>query len=107
MHFYCIRHSETEANLAKVKGVADTRLTEHGRTQTINFAKQLLTNQMSFSVIVTSPLTRALEAAQILGNIIKTPVEVHNSMYQIQQAFRRFVALNYTYPDYTPIQRRS
>ncbi|MEO6761410.1 MAG: histidine phosphatase family protein [Candidatus Saccharimonadales bacterium] len=66
---YFVRHGESEANLQRVfAGQMDTPLTNKGRTEA-RTASESLKNQ-HFDLIVSSPLVRAHETAQIIAHKI-------------------------------------
>ncbi|MBE5937296.1 MAG: histidine phosphatase family protein [Lachnospiraceae bacterium] len=71
MRMYLMRHGETEWNrLLKLQGRSDIPLNDNGIAMAKNAAKGLL--DVDFSVIYSSPLTRALQTAEIIrgaGNI--------------------------------------
>lgn len=61
-----MRHGETDANVAGVvSGQTDSKLTERGRAQAR--AARDPARALSISDIVASPLTRALETAEIIA----------------------------------------
>ena len=66
MTFYVLRHGQTDWNVqARLQGSTDIPLNDTGRTQA-HVAADILKNQ-GLTRIVASPLSRALETAQIVG----------------------------------------
>lgn len=64
--FYLIRHGETEWSLTgQHTGRTDKELTENGRNQAEGVKEMLRT--LSFVRVLSSPLKRAMETAQIVG----------------------------------------
>jgi uncharacterized phosphatase len=64
-----IRHGETDWNsLGKLQGIEDIELNDLGREQAINTARYFETS--SWDIIVSSPLKRAYETAQIIASCI-------------------------------------
>lgn len=71
---YIVRHGKTDwNNLDKIQGVADVALNDAGRTQATDAAGRLA--QFNFEYIVSSPLSRAMETAKIIGNKLNLRVE--------------------------------
>jgi len=99
---YLIRHGETNWNLEKrAQGVSDIPLNQMGKIQAKNLAKKL--QRIMFSKIYTSPLTRALETAEImaksLGNVI---VEMDN-FAELDQGMlegMKFNEMNEKFPEF-------
>ena len=80
MQFYCIRHGESEANRARIKGIMDTPLTERGREQAKVFAKQMQHESCPFSSIISSPQDRAEETARIISRMLNLPLDRHDGL---------------------------
>ena len=67
MKVYCIRHGQTVANVRDIKGEPDTVLTPHGEEQAHTLASELLRDGARFDVVVSSPLIRAVQTAEIIA----------------------------------------
>ena len=67
-YIYLVRHGECKANVDGVIAGAgdDSPLTELGKQQAVDAAKNL--NGIQFDLIVTSPMTRAKDTAEIIAN---------------------------------------
>ena len=73
-HLYFVRHGESVANVQRVfAGQMDTPLTEKGRKQAQAAGKDA--RGQHFDLIVSSPLVRAHETAQIIAREIGYPLE--------------------------------
>lgn len=74
-HFYIFRHGETDLNaLKKIQGQScNNSLNENGRKQAEALAENLKDKHLE--LIVSSPLKRALETAEIVAQILKLPVK--------------------------------
>lgn len=66
---YIVRHGETESNSkGLVQGQSDPNLIEKGRKQIQEVSNKL--SKINFDHFYTSPLKRAIESAQIMGEIL-------------------------------------
>jgi len=71
-----LRHGESVGNAeARWQGQADYPLTDKGRQQAQALVKRWLDEKRTFDIIVSSPLSRACETAEIIGAALKVPVE--------------------------------
>lgn len=71
---YFVRHGESELNFKRIfAGQIDTPLTDKGRAQAR--AVGATAKDYDFDLIVSSPLIRALETAQIIAKAIGYPTE--------------------------------
>lgn len=84
---YFIRHGQSELNVSgHFAGITDTPLTAHGRAQAKTAGQKAKTLQLDY--IVSSPLSRALETAQIIAGEIGYPTEkVHVNKLFIERDF--------------------
>ncbi|BAZ28817.1 phosphohistidine phosphatase SixA [Cylindrospermum sp. NIES-4074] len=65
MELYLIRHGIAEDREAGIKD-EDRKLTKEGRQKTEKIAQRLVTLDLHFDLIITSPLVRAQQTAEIL-----------------------------------------
>lgn len=71
-----LRHGESVGNAeSRWQGQADYPLTEKGRQQAQALAKRWLDEKRQFNWILTSPLSRARETAEIIGTALNLPIE--------------------------------
>lgn len=111
--FLVIRHGETEWNRERrVMGSADVPLSERGRTQ-CELAATVL-RRFAVQRIVSSPLRRAVETAEILARALELPVSYDPDLEEVR--FGRWQGLTYDEirhdPDYhafmaDPLTRRT
>jgi phosphohistidine phosphatase len=66
MDFYIVRHGEAGKSLSSLRKDRERSLTATGRRQTENLAKFLQGLGLKFDEVVTSPLPRARETAELL-----------------------------------------
>lgn len=79
MSIYFARHGQTDWNVAmRVQGTTDIPLNRHGRNQAEVLADRLQTEGILLQHIYSSPLSRALETAQIVSrrfDIVAEPMQ--------------------------------
>lgn len=83
-HFYIFRHGECPFNLSgHIQGQRfNGRLTERGRQQAVSVGKRL--RGRDIEIIVSSPMTRALQTAKIVRQIINdVPILVDNRLIEV------------------------
>ncbi|HSX05237.1 MAG TPA: histidine phosphatase family protein [Candidatus Saccharimonadales bacterium] len=74
IHLYFIRHGQSELNAREIfAGCLDTPLTKRGCQQAAAAGEQA--KAVSFDLIVSSPLVRALETAQIVAQEAGYPLD--------------------------------
>ncbi len=74
--FVFLRHGESVGNAeARFQGQADYPLTETGRLQAQVLANRWSREGVRLDLVITSPLARAKETANIIGSALRTPVE--------------------------------
>ena len=72
MPVYFIRHGETKNNVLKLfSGHSDTPLTKRGKEQALKAAKGV--EKLNISLIISSPLGRAVKTAEIVADDIGYP----------------------------------
>jgi 2,3-bisphosphoglycerate-dependent phosphoglycerate mutase len=81
MHFITLlRHGESEGNSSSVlQGQSDYPLTGAGVEQAKRLASYWKSNATKFDLIVSSPLLRASQTAEIIADCLKAPVEYDSS----------------------------
>jgi broad specificity phosphatase PhoE len=71
-----LRHGESVGNAeSRWQGQSDYPLTDKGRQQAQALARRWLDEKRTFDFIVSSPLSRACETAEIIGAALNVPVE--------------------------------
>ena len=75
--FVFLRHGESVGNAeARWQGQSDYMLTEKGRAQARLLADRWKSEGTKFDLIITSPLIRAQETAEIIASALKVDVEL-------------------------------
>lgn len=70
-----LRHGESKANLdGAFQGQRDTELTDRGKHQVLSLAEHWLSQGRHFDLIISSPLMRAKQTAEIMGKKFNTEV---------------------------------
>ncbi len=86
---YFVRHGQTVWNVEnKICGVVDSPLTEEGYSQAIATGEAIQEAGIQADIILTSPLSRALETANRIGGRLKLPVVVEPRL--IEQNFGKW-----------------
>ncbi len=71
-----LRHGESVGNAqGRVQGRADYSLTETGRRQALALAKRWLYEKVTFDRIISSPLARSRETAEIIADALHLPID--------------------------------
>lgn len=71
-----LRHGESQGNAEGIwQGHYDSPLTDLGRMQAQSLALRWQAEQRCFDAVIASPLSRALETAMILADVLKFEVE--------------------------------
>lgn len=87
MTVYTLRHGETVWNAeGKLCGMIDVPLTERGRAQARNVASLIgKENETKYQIrhILSSPLVRARETAEAIGEALGLPVEVDERLHEV------------------------
>ncbi len=71
MELFILRHGEAGKRLSSATGDKSRPLTSTGKTEVLEEARALKRIGIKFNVIVTSPLKRAYETANIVANVYK------------------------------------
>lgn len=73
-NFYFVRHSESTANVDGVSaGWSDVPLTDKGWRQAREVADQIKDASLNFDMIISSPLSRALDTAKVIARVNGLP----------------------------------
>lgn len=84
MEIYFLRHGRSKADDEKrFEGRYDSPLTDVGRKQANRRAINWKNENLKFHKIITSPLKRALETAQIIGDVLECEVEEDNDWMEM------------------------
>lgn len=88
-----MRHGQAENNVNRtlVGRHIESHLTEQGRQQVIDTAKQL--RNIRIDKIYASPVIRTMETAQIVGNVLGMDFELDERLYEIELG--KLVGMNY------------
>lgn len=101
MKIICVRHGETEFNATgRIQGQTDTRLSELGQKQSLALAKGL--EGYGVDAIVSSPLIRALDTAQAVGDRLGLDVRTDPRLMEIHAGIFQGLTwpeIDQTYPD--------
>ena len=74
---YIIRHGQTDGNKLRVfQGQIDTPLNDTGRNQVLETCKNLVSLGITIDVLISSPLSRALETANIIKSFFPSRKEI-------------------------------
>ena len=75
-HLVFLRHGESIGNAqSRWQGQSDYPLTDKGRAQARALAKRWKSEDMKFDLVITSPLVRAQETANIIAKVLNLKVE--------------------------------
>lgn len=116
MKLYVVRHGQTDWNIEnKLQGCVDVPLNSTGINQAYDLAKKI--GNIKFDIIISSPLSRALDTATIINK--KSKVEIITNDALIERNFGCLEGIfgncydkflywdfnkNYKYKDVEPIQ---
>lgn len=108
-----VRHGQTEFNSrGLIQGLTDNPLDETGRIQAKKVVNILNAEKETFDAFLSSPLSRALETAHIIAQLLdfKKPIHIiqrfterdfyHLDGLSIKEAMPLVNQKNYTYPGY-------
>jgi broad specificity phosphatase PhoE len=75
-HFILLRHGESRGNAeGRIQGQSDFPLTDYGRQQAQLLARRWLAEGKTFDSIISSPLVRCQETAEMIAQAMAVPVE--------------------------------
>jgi broad specificity phosphatase PhoE len=76
-HITLLRHGESQGNFeGRHQGQADFPLTAHGRQQSLALLNRWETEAKEFDLVISSPLVRARETAEIIASGLHVPLEL-------------------------------
>ena len=82
MKFYLVRHGETEWNkLGRFQGQYDTLLNDAGVEQAMVIAQA--SREWDVTAIYSSPLTRTMQVATEIGNLLAVPVQTRDGLKEL------------------------
>ncbi len=84
MKLYLIRHGETNANKKHAHNTPQTKLTKEGIKQAKIVAKRF--KGVGIDLIYSSPLTRAMQTAEIISKTTKLPIEKWGDIVEVRTA---------------------
>ncbi len=94
-HLTFLRHGQSTANAEeRLQGQTDFPLTETGRQQARQLAEKWKESGLAFNYILSSPLRRATETAQIMADVLGGQVEIDPIWNE--RSFGRLENLTYT-----------
>lgn len=74
--FVLLRHGESVGNAeGRIQGLSDYPLTDNGREQAGALARRWISEKRSFDQVISSPLRRSRETAEILAEALNLPLE--------------------------------
>ena len=83
MQVFAVRHGKTEWNAdSRIQGRSDLPLNELGRRQALETAMKLSDLDADIDLIITSPLSRALETAEIIAGHIHADIVLHDGLVE-------------------------
>jgi probable phosphoglycerate mutase len=110
-----MRHGQAESNVNRILAGRhmESHLTEYGRQQVVDSAKQLMKN-IAIEKVYVSPVARTVETAQIVRQVLGTDYVIDERLYETDMG--RLVGMNYEevttkygdvltrfYSDYDPV----
>lgn len=91
MKLVIVRHGETNANAKKlIQGRIDNPLNKAGIKQAKNAGKILKDSNLKFDVVVSSPLSRALETAYLISRKINYKNDIYIEQKFVERNFSPF-----------------
>lgn len=104
-NLYFVRHGQTNANQARIfQGQIDTPLNDTGRAQVLGAKQKVQELNIKWDVVITSPLLRAVETAEIL-NSLYPDIEIIKDPLAIERCFGKGDGVPITSENYAKIMR--
>ena len=99
MFIYLMRHGETDLNRAlKMQGSVDEPLNENGRAQAAAAGEKIRQLGLKFDHVITSPLDRARETADLATGMERSRVEIDPRIREMEYGpyeGKRILTLNW------------
>ena len=106
MKVYFMRHAETEWNkLKKINGITDIQLTNKGIEKSKELNVFLKKNEIQFSNIYTSPLSRAVKTGELVAGVEQSNIKKSSEL--IERNFGRLEGMSYENLDLDQIEKES
>ncbi len=100
----CIRHGQTDANKERIfQGQSNYPLNDTGRNQALTTGNMLNETNISFDVIITSPLKGAVETAEIIKKTLESNSPIIIDELAIERSFGDCEGLPITEENYQKI----
>lgn len=101
-HFYIFRHGQCPLNVTNhIQGQSfNGQLTATGRLQALNTAQKL--KNKGITLIVSSPMKRAMQTAKIVADIINAPIFIDSRFIEVNMGIVEGMHISYVekyYPD--------
>ncbi len=101
---YIVRHGQTDGNKLRVfQGRIDTPLNDIGREQVLETCKSLAKMGITFDILISSPLSRAKETAEIIHSFYPSRKEIIIDENVIERAFGMAEGIPLTNENYNRI----
>ena len=83
MRIFAVRHGQTSWNAeGRVQGRSDIPLNREGRRQALETAGKLAGLDAAIGMVITSPLRRARETAEIIAGHLGAGIEIHEEIVE-------------------------
>ncbi len=101
---YFVRHGQTDANKARIfSGQIDTPLNQTGREQVQNTCLLIKNLNIKWDIIVSSPLSRAYETAEIINQNFPIKSKIIKDKSAIERSFGKAEGIPITEENYQRI----
>ena len=105
-YLYFVRHGETTGNKARIfQGQSDTPLNDVGRDQILETCQQMVKLHIQYDVIYSSPLSRAIESAQIIQSFFPSNKQINIEPLAIERCFGEAEGININAHNYSRIMK--
>ena len=102
-HFYIFRHGQCPLNVTNhIQGQRfNGNLTTEGRLQALRTAEKL--KNKNITLIISSPMKRAMQTAKIVANIIKAPIFIDSRFIEVNMGVVEGMHISYVKKYYSNI----